>query len=882
MPIEIPGSPQTYFSSIAAQAGQGLTTSDQIGHGEYSNSNQTIDSVHEVVERKLEASGVLVNQSGTPVFANETALLYFDTATSKLYVRGSTSYEEINNGAEESEIIGHNNADPDSSPDETDPWIYIRTDQNKVWLKERTGSPGSYSYAWTGPIFEGVYKTDIVYSSEDTPSNLNVTWNWRTGQLDATGTGWSRNEGTAKWARILIGVPNTVNAIISADLPVGSVGFEDNVIIGIGTTTPTFNSAHSTTNPLIFYNTTTAELFLKTRSEYRQVLSNAGDVGYMRRNTDTVLAASVDNVQDAVDALSDQIAILLARPSGGAGTDDQTAAEVPTSTTNFNQNLSAADSNVQLALDTIDNLDVPPYYEERFRHQNNRLTALNATYTQNFSIPQRVRDYRDRKDIPLSIVANSHVEVAVTTGQNEYVQFTYEVLDSMGNSLTPRIFGTSPRLNAGNQVERYDINITGILPDTLNNGRLRTIVTVISTVPPAAGVQYDEVQIVPDPSGVDASGFNGNLETTDNTLQKVAQKFDDYTSGGATAITASGFDGNLATTDDTIQKVAQKFDDYIPTATQTTVRSADFSDPNNFIGGLNENTGISGVPPTPMNVQQALVKTDYLLQAVYNPYQSTQLMDQDTAGVFTRDFTINTTSPPGTPTYSNPIDIPQEVRDLGVPVAVRTRIKVSSMGTNWVGDISLVDPDNRATVYGDLESVTDTVYDNDDWVTFQRIIAANAVPDTVEVRFRRTGGTTSTTFNDGLVDVIDITSASTGMMGAGGQSAGYTSTIIWLAGATIQDRIAVASETTNYDLMAGHNFSDYDQLVFVFDGGAGSTQPLIGCWIDSNLFQAFGAAGTLWIVGNWWLMVSRQDDNTFRWRWRAPSNGLRRIIGIST
>ena len=72
-------------------------------------------------------------------------------------------------------------------------------------------------------------------------------------------------------------------------------------------------------------------------------------------------------------------------------------------------------------------------------------------------------------------------------------------------------------------------------------------------------------------------------------------------------------------------------------------------------------------------------------------------------------------------------------------------------------------------------------------------------------------------------------------------------------------------------------------LVFVYDGGAGSTQPLMQVRSDTNLFQAFGSAGFLDIKGNWWLMVSRQsDDRTFRYRWRAPSNGLRRIIGINT
>ena len=102
---------------------------------------------------------------------------------------------------------------------------------------------------------------------------------------------------------------------------------------------------------------------------------------------------------------------------------------------------------------------------------------------------------------------------------------------------------------------------------------------------------------------LDASGFTGNLATTDDTLQEVADKFDAYasptlvvtTDGNSTGVThsgtedhtvdlvllstdannalssgtdgglllpldASGFTGNLATTDDTLQEVADKFD----------------------------------------------------------------------------------------------------------------------------------------------------------------------------------------------------------------------------------------------------------------------------------------------------------------------------------
>ena len=270
-----------------------------------------------------------------------------------------------------------------------------------------------------------------------------------------------------------------------------------------------------------------------------------------------------------------------------------------------------------------------------------------------------------------------------------------------------------------------------------------------------------------------------------------------------------------------------------------------------------------------------LRSVDRRLSDAYNPFQSTQLLDRLVAGSYTDSF-----SPTGsTAIYSSEVDIPQELIDLGTDVDIRIRLHVQSI-SGFRGDIGLTSGGTTTLIPGTvIESVTDTVHDPGDYVTFERTVAVANVPETFRVRFRRTAG--SATFNQGFADVIDSDGGGA-MGGAGGQTGGYTSTIIWLAGASINDRLATASETTNYTLMSGHNFSDYDQIVFVFDGGSGPNQPLMPMWVDSNLFQAFGAGGTLWIMGNWWLMVSRQSDNTFRFRWRGANNGLRRIIGIST
>jgi hypothetical protein len=63
---------------------------------------------------------------------------------------------------------------------------------------------------------------------------------------------------------------------------------------------------------------------------------------------------------------------------------------------------------------------------------------------------------------------------------------------------------------------------------------------------------------------VDATGFDGNLAPTDDTVQKALQKFDDYTPAAPTAsttsVTSAGFRGNLASTDDTVQKALERID----------------------------------------------------------------------------------------------------------------------------------------------------------------------------------------------------------------------------------------------------------------------------------------------------------------------------------
>ena len=512
-------------STFEPNRGKALTTLDHIGAFARGSGAVSGEDALSVLNRKLESSGVLGSGSSNPVFANETALIYLNTTTNKVFIRGTTSYDEINAAQDGANFIGHDTTDKDrSTASDSDPWIYVNTNNNKVWIKVRTGSPGSYSYTWSGPIYEGTYRTLVIYNGRDVPpDDVVVTWNWQTDTLGFTGSGWTENQGSAKWCKIIVAPRNSNNAIASANIPVGGIGFADNVIIGVGRTTPTWNAAHTSAYPLIFWNTATAELFLKTRSDYRQVTLSAGDIGYDPPSTGN-FPQSVDTVQDALDWL--HTAVL---GGGNGGTDDQTASEVATTTANFGQNVPRTANNVQLALNALNLLAIQPFYEERFPHTNNRLESRTAQYTQNFTIPQRVIDFATRWEIPLFIIAESNYAVDETTVNNVFVELTYEVLRSGGTALTPPIQMTGHRLNAppaGSGLIRSKLVIKGVLPSGFTGGQLRTSVTDISAVPPSAGVEFDTIQVWPDPSAIDSSGFSGNLSTATNTLQKLANAID--------------------------------------------------------------------------------------------------------------------------------------------------------------------------------------------------------------------------------------------------------------------------------------------------------------------------------------------------------------------
>ena len=935
----------------------------------------TGEDVATVLSRKLEAAGVIVSGTGAPVFANETAIFYLDTETDRFYVREASAYTPLAVGATETEIIGHDTVEPTSSPTAASPWIYIRTDRNQIWLKERLGSAGSYTYSWAGPIFEGQHRTEIVYNTADDPGNLSISWDWETDTFSPSGGGWTGNSTNAKWA-IIVSLPrNANNAVASPPFRVGEPGPVDitfdakdgqgnlpasvtnlqEVIdwlntTNLGSSTPAQTPTASPDNYYLGEWSPSGALQNVGSQVSQQWTLPTALANFASRYQETLFAegfVAVDLERGAVTgALSVEFAIL--DTSGNALTTPIRAPLVvnkPNDDRRYSGQariagaLPAGRTAGQLRVTVTANTGTPaslaasiPYYRLEVRPEvtadeivvddedlgnnlpNDGTIKTNADVISAVDeLPIQPADYEDvswpgEDGDADGVDANGDgVEVKRRITLHRNIQY---VNDRPGHAFTGRITYTAAYIagsGAGGETSvafNHKIYLndspTAVVTQTFSgaNEQDATATTrVVEFTIPANTTHIDVGIQTPDASsndarlritnyrldydeGIDASGFTDNeriLNLATLSLQTLAKQL--YDARLQVPVDASAFTEQnrlLYRNTSTLQEIANAL--YAATAAKIPVTTTGFSDPGNFAGGLRQVTGVAGIPDAPSNAQEAFVKTDYLLQQVFNPFEDTQLLDRSTAGGVVSTFSVVN----ATPIYSNPVDIPAELRDLGTDIAVRIRVEIPTLDAAFRGDLRLVDPDNRTTVFfGAPEVVSGALQSSGGFVTFSRTIAAASVPDTFEVRFRRTdGGTGATNFSNGYANVVDATGRSPS--GVGGQVSGYNSAIIWRAGELLTERRTTVSEVDNLELMAGHRFSDYNQLVFVFDGGAGATQPLLGCWVDANLFQAFGANGTLWIAGNYWLMVSRQDPRHFRWRWRANVNGLRRVMGIRT
>ena len=302
---------------------------------------------------------------------------------------------------------------------------------------------------------------------------------------------------------------------------------------------------------------------------------------------------------------------------------DPTAAEVSVDDTNFGHVLALEDvANVQEALEAIDTFPVAtalrviyqgPFVISPHQSQTNN-TTLHFAANNDIASIEFVLSVADATGIDETAVvsyynsSNTHLgdffvssvteapagaDLANPTGTR--VTFTGFVHRDYQDALDPFAVGSAgdgirvffsashpvtvaiePKVGNGDTYLGYDSSgVFGLRPPpsggglsvdaTGFDGNLDTSDDTVQEVAQA----FDDY--VPDVDAadvsVDASGFDGNLDSTVDTVQEVAQALDDLdvpVTAGDVSVVATDFDGNLDTDDDTVQEVAQKFDDYLP------------------------------------------------------------------------------------------------------------------------------------------------------------------------------------------------------------------------------------------------------------------------------------------------------------------------------
>ena len=80
-------------------------------------------------------------------------------------VSGEDALAVLNRKLEGSNIVGAGTTTP--VPDANSPFIWIRTDENQIRIKQTIGSGPTATYSWSEPIAFGDYQSRIILSAAD-------------------------------------------------------------------------------------------------------------------------------------------------------------------------------------------------------------------------------------------------------------------------------------------------------------------------------------------------------------------------------------------------------------------------------------------------------------------------------------------------------------------------------------------------------------------------------------------------------------------------------------------------------------------------------------------------------------------------------------------
>lgn len=804
-------------------------TADMILAAAASNDGSVVrgDDVLAVLTRKLETGGVLASGDADPVFADESALFYYQTTSETLFIRQTSAYAELSSSASTPQVPSNwaateGVAEILNKP-EVPQTVELETgDITYSTNPARLQNVGNYAYGdftidsglrqfvtrYGGHLFIEAYAQLFLQASVALPTDVTFRYEVLT------------TSGSQLTQRIL----NTLTLRSSNRVVNGTVRIAGNLPAG---TTDVRLSVEVIANSGIDIggvNFFRAQIRPDTNAD--EIIVNRGDLGNNIAN-DAVLVTA-DDAFSQIDELPLQVSDTydIAWPSAPNGIDDNAEwviRELP----------------IERLL-RIRNARAQQTFIAKIRYNSAYISGSRVTPP-----PETVNfEHRVWGELPeglsqAQLQARSYLTTEAFTGQTDSAstRTTEVVIPAGAESITVGFKSASGQDDAKLAITDYHVELE---------------------------------------RGIDASAFTSAgriLNANVRSYQSLAQRIYDWIpNGNNIAIAAATFAGVLADTDNTAQKVAQKVNDLVIPAEDVPVDAADFSDPLQFPGGLKANLGFTGVPVTPANVQEALDKADILFQLLDNPFIANQTLDRQVASVAHYDFPVTS----GSPVRTNPIDIPQELRDLGVPIAIRIRSRVSAIDTAFRGNLSVVHGTSFSR-FGDTQPANGggtTSVAAGDFITFQRIIPAANVPNTVRLQFDRTSSSGEATFHRGVAYLVDSSGA---VDGSTGQSATFTAQDIWVAGGTANSRLTGNAIQT---LLGSFRFEDFDVLQLCYDNGsaAGMMMPQ---YFTAESFLTTADYGTIDFTDRIGYLLKPIGTVTNQFQFGWGNQGIRRIIGIN-
>ena len=823
----------------------------------------------------------------------------------------------------------------------TDPFFY-RTDENALYIKSRTGSGPSYTYAWIGPIDRGDYQMRLIFHSAASPPAPVISWNWMNETFNITGGNWSLNESGARWMRIVVLPGNSNSATVGPRMRIGDPTAEDieyeppttsglfpssvnNVDeafdyihnnVTAGSTAPTAPTGTQSLIQTIEVNSPSGTLrgtgtFIQgdftVDSALRNFQTNYDGTIFVEANVRlyTEAAAQINTIRmkfEILDSSGNALSGVAAIENNG---EIRSAIDVRETTIRISGNLPANFAGGRWRIETLSNPASLAAGVRRVRIEMRpdlesdevimKTESLGANIADDASLVT-LEDFAEQVDsLPIQVADTyDNAWPAPPNGiDDDAVWVTREMpLERMlmvrnmrpQQTFTAKIrynsaYITGSRTDSGVDSVNFSHRVWSNLPDGLSNAQLEARGFVanqdITNQTATATERLSEITIPPDATAITV-GFKVNASQFDAKLAVTDYDFDVELGINASAFTASGriIDNNTRS----LQTLANKLYAHIPAsdpnAADVVVATSQFGDPNVDPGGLREVLPAAfNVENTPDDAQAAFDKIDVLLQLLDNPFIANQALDWGSG--FSRELRVTNSSVH----RSNPIDVPQELRDLGVNIAIRVRVRLSAITSTLRGRLAIVQGESPFTRVGDNEIVNGSIQGANTFITFQRVIPAAEVQSTYRLQFQRTSSTGNVTFDRGISYLIDSAASQTGGMG---QSASYREVIIWTAGGTITSRLTTANSTQT--LLAGHNWGDYDLVQFNFDTAAGADL-LKPIFLTMNSFESTDGYGTIGHTDLYAILVRPigSGNNQFEVRWNgAGSIGLRRVLGINT